>query len=206
MSDGVEKLPIAELDTPAATRLADLVSVLDDLTYCADCCVRLEGILKDGPEDVLLQRALWISALVAYARCFASGVRVGIAPDVYREVDGDPLSAHQAHMDMRNKHIAHSVNAFEQVKVGVVLAPLSADKRGVEGVARLSMAFQHGSADVVEQLRLLAQAAGEEVRKRCGALEVKVLRESRQMSLVDLYSRATPRAVVPGAGAIGSRR
>jgi hypothetical protein len=117
----MEQLHIAELETQNARLLADHASVFQDLGFCIQCCDRLASMLRDGRKDTVLQQALWTSALVAYARCFGTGVRYGITPEIYARFEGEPLEVHKHYIKMRNKHIAHSVNPFEQVKVGAVL-------------------------------------------------------------------------------------
>jgi hypothetical protein len=107
---------------------------------------------------------------------------------------------------MRSKHIAHSVNPFDQVKVGAVLSPPTGGNRGVQGVSTLSMRHIHDSLEGVGQLRLLARTALEVVAARSRELEQKVLEESKEMPLDELYARASPRTVVAPPKAAGSRR
>jgi len=161
----MEQLHIAELDTEHARLLADHASVFQDLGFCIQCCDRLASILTDGPKDSVAQQALWTSALIAYARCFATGVRYGLTPEIYARFEGEPLEVHKRYVEMRNKHIAHSVNPFDQVKVGALLSPPAAEKREVLGVSTLSMKHIRDSLEGVEQLRLMARTALGEVAR-----------------------------------------
>lgn len=85
-------------------------------------------LLADWPEaaghgpDTANARALWISGLVSHARCFRGGVRTaGGAPDAVRALSESNKERHEYFLNLRDKHIAHSVNAFEQAKVAVGL-------------------------------------------------------------------------------------
>jgi hypothetical protein len=71
------------LDMPSARVLADQASIIQDLQFVRDCCKRLLTEL-DRPEedrDGIVPQALWSSALVAYARCFSEGRRLGLATE-----------------------------------------------------------------------------------------------------------------------------
>ena len=60
------------LDDPAAAALARLVEVFEDLQTVLRCCERLVGELavESGPDEVVVE-AVWTTALLSYARCFA---------------------------------------------------------------------------------------------------------------------------------------
>jgi hypothetical protein len=50
-----------------------------------------------------------------------SGWRARLEPSIYAHLAGDPLGTHEYYKDTRDKHIAHPVNAFEEVRVGVAM-------------------------------------------------------------------------------------
>jgi hypothetical protein len=57
---------------------------------------------------------------VKYVRCFTTGKRFGLDLSVFDDSDG-ARDTHQYFKDMRDKHVVHSVNPFEDASVGVVL-------------------------------------------------------------------------------------
>src|SRR6516164_10317876 len=71
------------LDIPSARVLADQASIIQDLQFVMDCCKRLltELAVPAEDRDTVLPLALWSSAVVAYARCFGSGRRFGLATE-----------------------------------------------------------------------------------------------------------------------------
>ncbi len=96
-------------------RLADMVGVLLDLRMTAG---RTAWLLRhhDGKRtDMLVLEAMQDSALIHYGRCFKGGSRTAFL--VPREwVDKLPADLRQAHrdfLDLRDKHIAHSINDWE---------------------------------------------------------------------------------------------
>lgn len=128
-TDGVDhpiaSVPVLRIDSQEAREVADLSAIIQDLKFVNGCCERLWAELQkeDKIRDVVLIRALWTAALVGYWRCFGTGKRaplsrgdVGALP-----LKGEVLEWHDHLCDLRNKHIAHSVNPFEQMAVGVIL-------------------------------------------------------------------------------------
>jgi hypothetical protein len=203
----VIRLPIAELTTENAQLLADCTSIDNDLAFCMRCCERLSQFVQSGHQDMVLQRSLWTSALVAYARCFASGVRYGLTPEIFSKHEGKLLvEAHKYFIEVRNKHVAHSVNPFEQIKVGVALSPTSSDKRQIEGIQTLVGIQLHGGLEEIEQLRMLTRIALEWTTAAGKVLHAQVLEEAQSIPIDELYKRANPRIVVPPSSSVTGRR
>jgi hypothetical protein len=115
-----------EVKTALARKLADAAAELHDVRFAHQA---VEELLASWPAesptgpDAVSARSLWTAALVSYARCFRGGVRRGSAKAIEDGLSGLDRVMHDYAMAMRDKHIAHSVNAFEQAKVGVVLGP-----------------------------------------------------------------------------------
>lgn len=151
-----QQMPMSELRTPEAEHLGDLSLIVLDLRSTIDICRRLIEELQKGEQDGVLIEALWTAALVKYTRCFATGKRLGLDEKIFEHFEGDPLGTHGYFIDMRNKHVAHSVNLFEEVRVGVVLSAPSAEARKVEGVAVLTRKLISAEVDGVRNLITLA--------------------------------------------------
>jgi len=106
------------IDFPEAIELANWAGIRLDLKFVCDACDRL--IHTDQSDDIL-RRALFVAALVAYARCFKGneGVRIGLKEnDLESMGENKVLAFHQFFITLRDKHIAHSVNDFEQAVIG----------------------------------------------------------------------------------------
>ena len=118
---------------PMAARLADLAGIQADLeravSYCGRMAARYAGShLAKTPFDIVGfttqidfddWEALSTATAVAYGRCFSSGVRIRLTELVHQMPDEEMRKMHQFLIEFRNKHVAHSVNAFEENSVGV---------------------------------------------------------------------------------------
>lgn len=201
----MQELYVAGVDCEEAKKLADLASIHQDLIFVSRSLKRLLQLLKEGSKNELLIQALWSVALVAYVRCFSEGRRSNLSEDVFKDIAG-ATETHRFYKNLRDKHIAHSVNPFEQVFVGLVLSPQDSPKREVLGVSTLSQKLISTSIEGVETLLKLVSVAGREVVKRAKDQERMVLQKGKEVPIESLYSRARLRAVTPGPEDAGKAR
>jgi hypothetical protein len=206
MSAELRNCPIAKVDFEEAKTLADLAALTQDLGAVMLTCTRLMDLIEEKSKDQILVEALWTSALVRYSRCFANGKRFGLEESLFSGLNGDPIAVHRYFMAMRNKHIAHSVNPFEQMEVGLVLEPQDRGERKVIGVSTLAIRHITSDREGVRQLGMLAKVLLAKVTGMAKQLEQEVLAIGRTLRLDDLYSRATPRVVAPGPDAATKSR
>ena len=89
----------------------------------------------------LLAEAMFTLAVVAYVRCFASGRRKGLSPDIF---GGKPRlrRAHDEFKSIRDQHIAHAVGVLENLHVMVAADDPSSPALGV---GALGVFFSHTS-------------------------------------------------------------
>lgn len=201
----VEEIFGAKVEFEEAKVLADLASIHQDLVFTRDALMRLIQLLTDGSQDHILIQSYWSAALVAYVRCFSTGKRYGLTPDIYKHLDG-AIDCHNYYKDMRDKHIAHSVNPFEQVTVDVQLSPSDSDKKEVLGVAVLTMKFMVPEVNGVVDCLRLTSVALKHIVDRCKEYENKVLEVAKGMPIEQLYSKARGRLVAPGPDQAGKPR
>jgi hypothetical protein len=154
----------------------------------------------EGQRDATVLKALWSAALVAYARCFATGKRFGLSNEDVRSLplEGEVFEFHEWLMNMRNKHVAHSVNPFEIVKVGAVLSAPQQPQRQVEGIATLSMQYMLPDEIGVQQLGGLAAALANVVAQRGQAQQETVFNEARELAFEELSLLPPLRTYAPG--------
>ncbi len=99
---------------PEAADLADLTSMRSDLDSALDFGKRLREIYETGLEFLLIDQ-LSTAALIRYCRTFAGGVRnKRLARDMLASLSVEQRQKHDRLDLIRDKHIAHSVNAFEE--------------------------------------------------------------------------------------------
>ncbi len=197
--------PIAAVDFAEARTLADLEGLKQDLIAVAETCNRLADLLKIDSKDHILVEALWTSALIRYVRCFAEGKRYGLRESIFDGLNGDPIGTHRLFIDVRNKHIAHSVNPLEQTHVGLVLERPERGKK-VIGVAALAFRQIAGDGRLVGQLGALAKVLAEKVAALAKEFEQKVLQIGMALPVEDLYARAKPDLAGSEVGALSKPR
>lgn len=198
MTEKQIELPTAKVDFPNAQMLADLAAIIQDLRAIMQACLRLTKLLDEDSKDNILIESLWTSALIKYARCFASGKRFGLSKDIFQGLQGEPIKAHQFYIDLRNKHITHSVNPFEQMEVGLVLSSTNESEKKIIGVSTLSMRHIVSDKKGIHQLGLLSKIAHDKICSLAKETEKKVLEEGKKIPIEELYKIARPRLVAPG--------
>lgn len=200
-----EQLPVVKVAGREAAKLADTASVLQDLGFVVEVCSRLVTLMESGDDcDSLLIEALWSAALVAYVRAFATGVRHGLSEDDVSGLPGEPVAVHRWYKDLRDKHVVHSVNPYEEVSVGAIL---SVDEpKVVEGVAVLSRQLMVGDTQTVSQLRWLASTLRKSIAKRGKEQQDVVLEWLKSLPIESLENNEPLRSYVPGPAQVRDAR
>jgi hypothetical protein len=126
-------------ERPESFELARLTSIRYDLTSTVLLCDYLQtrvGASPTGRLDPELTDAFSTAIVIRYNRAFGvTGIRHGL-----RKKDLDILSKEQraAHMRLyllRNRHYAHSVNAFEDTRVQARYCLERVDEEGITSVS-----------------------------------------------------------------------
>ena len=184
--------PLLRIETPATLDLAGIAGVVFDLSFAADAVARLLAIPKKTRDDHTLTRALWSSALIAYIRCFSSGVRYSLKPTIFSAIP-DADVAHKFFSDLRNRHIAHPVNAFEDCAVGLGVPPGTTEVLFVGEVLLFHLTPGEPNLKVFERLTQHALQWAEAERQR---LRSVVKAEACELSKQELHNlkplRQTP--------------
>lgn len=152
--EGLPEGRVVRLDGEAAREFADLVSLKHDFVMARESLEELLGMLDShraasGDEDsasdsgTIVERALFSAAVTSYGRAFKSGVRraklderAAIAGD---RSEANLLQTHQYLLDLRDKHLAHSVSPLEEVHVSAVL--VESGGREVRSITHTRLAF-----------------------------------------------------------------
>lgn len=196
----MEKMHVARIEFDEAQQLANAASILQDLGFVLDLLTRLRALLGENEPDPVAVQSYWTAALVAYVRCFSSGKRGGLSEAIFEGIQGREqpgVEVHQHYKALRDKHIAHSVNPFEQVEVGAVLSPPAARDRKVEGIATLSMRLISTDAEGVESLQELARIAQQKTALECQLLQRSTQAVAETLNVDELYETATMRTIAP---------
>ncbi|QBZ97568.1 hypothetical protein [Flavobacterium sangjuense] len=123
------ELETIKINTKEGKLLSDLVSLESDLEFTKATLKLLSQrpaetksdneintVNIELSENVVINRALYTSALISYTRCFNKGARLGLTSEIFnyfKDSEG-AKKAHKHFTDLRSKHFAHSINPFEQ--------------------------------------------------------------------------------------------
>lgn len=162
--------PSFELDLEEARDSEELHALYRDLEYVIETVNQLSAHLRQyrdrlgntasvGGADIIA-RALWEAALVAYIRCFTSGVRQHKLDEGIFVGEAEYLREwHDLYKDTRDKHVAHSVSPFEQHHATVWIKDQQGANPEVRGVGTVYLTRAGASAENVAWLGRLATYA-----------------------------------------------
>ena len=172
-----------------------------------DCCKRLltELAVPAEDRDTVLPLALWSSAVVAYARCFGSGRRFGLATEDVRELPlhGAVMKFHKWIIEERDKLTAHPANPFEAAPVGAALSSSKQAARRVEGIVIFSVSHVLIDEIGVRQLGGLASELAKHIAERAQEQQDAVLADAQQLNIDSLYRLPPLRMRPPTDGSAG---
>jgi hypothetical protein len=180
------------LDIPSAQVLADQAVIIQDLQFVMESCKRLLAELARPEEerDPVVPVALWSAALVAYARCFATGQRFGLTADDVTSVplQGEVLSYHKWVVRERNTATRHPANPFDAAVVGAALSAPQAPSGQVEGIVILSTSHVLVDDTGVRQLGGLASELAKQTAEKMRAQQDVVLADAQNLGPDRLYA------------------
>jgi len=153
------------LRVPEAQLLSDLYGIEIDLGNAIEFCDLLLNAWGSTPPTIQLIDPLSTAAVVRYARCFEGGVRTRLTEEDIRAIDPSWVDFHQKMFFLRQKHLAHSVNEFEENRVTVsVVEPPGPPK--VHSIGMLGGRLMGLDADTAQALKELAELVRAEVSRR----------------------------------------
>jgi len=189
--------------------LADLEGIKQDLSYTIEICEHLEKMLNRRGnliENHVLIEALSCAALVKYARALGSGVRTEIPKSIIQKLTSQMKEDHKFFKNVRNKHIAHSVNAFEDIIVQAYLYPEEHGNRGVSQISVSKHEIVGLSGSNVERLKGLCRYFIEKLNPLIEDANNKVLEYARNLPMDELYKRKALSPKVLTSEDAGKRR
>lgn len=176
------------LDLPEAKLLADLTGILNDLKATIDICDLFLQERSRNAELILLE-SLIAAVVVRYARSFKSGVRSRVPTEILDNLTDEQKNIHDWIIGLRDKYVAHSVNAFEENTVVAYLVP---EERGPKNVSSISVQQQRLvslSNEEIAQLKSLSIVISENVTKLLELENKKVLEIARTLPMEELYNQ-----------------
>ncbi|MFQ5779329.1 MAG: hypothetical protein ACE5HN_00920 [Nitrospiria bacterium] len=186
------------IDLEEAAYLADLTGVEYDLRSTIELCDELKELIEASDYRGSRIDTLSTTISVRYSRSFGSGVRKKINIENIGSINEKLLEEHERILAIRNKHIAHSVNAFEENQVVGYYVLENPEEKGIR-----SISVQHGrvvglsysDADSIIQLSKLAL---EYVKSEIEKEKSKILKLVRQKDVNEFIYNASDRVPMIG--------
>jgi hypothetical protein len=159
--------PAYELDIPEARNAEEWHSVYRDLEFVIEVSSYLVRLLEQREQQLgqptsvgssgAHEQALYTAALVAYMRCFGSGKRKNrLDESIFSGDAAHLLERHRYYKNTRDKHIAHSVNAFETTKSAAWIAGLDTENPEIRQVGVL---YTIRTTDAIDAIRWMVKLA-----------------------------------------------
>lgn len=103
-----------DLRIPEAALVADLHGIATDLQRAQEFAKLLIAQFTNETTNWQLVEPLSIAIAITYARAFSGGVRHHLGEDDLKVLTTEQRESHEFLRAYRDKHIAHSVNEFEE--------------------------------------------------------------------------------------------
>ena len=204
-TDPYDQRPV-DIRTSLAATLADQQAILADLATVVDLCNRIDAEFAREQFDEVLVEALGSAALVAYARCFVQGRRARLGPKDVKALRGSSEEDHAEMMNIRNKHIAHSVNAHEQPATIALLGSKASGQRAVVGLMHVNLRLPALNGRTVALLRQLATGLQAALLPAAQAEHEAMFEALKQQDAEALYRLPRASWKTPGREASGATR
>lgn len=177
-----------DLDIPEAQELADLTGIEADLHRAQDFAEMLNDEITSEKPNWNLVEPLSIAITVAYSRAFVTGVRTRLTEADLQILTPSQRAAHDRLRTYRDKHISHSVNAFEQNQPR---AQYCVERVQTEGIT--SIGCSHGrvvslSTEDIESVGELTDVFLKHVDNRLSAEKSKLLTLVRGLPLDKVFA------------------
>ncbi|MEK7234455.1 MAG: hypothetical protein AAB268_11610 [Elusimicrobiota bacterium] len=180
------RFPIAE-----ANRLASLTGIEQDLlgviSYC-DYLIERSDIAK---LDALVWEAISAAAIVRYARCFTTGVRDALTRELFN-TDNDLAKKHDRFIDLRSKHVAHSVNNLEENEVVVQIGDHYVSSTEIRSINTMHKRVVGLSLNEPHALKQISQTVLEKARAMMVEEKALLLELARGCPLAELRHNGLP--------------
>ncbi|WP_412464447.1 hypothetical protein [Flavobacterium mekongense] len=211
-----KKFVDVRLNFHEAKQLAELFAISDDLKYVFHTGKLFNEIYKPSEnsepnypydKNALISRSMWNSMLIAYARCFATGVRYGLSPKIFdtHEQAVEIKKSHKYFIDMRSKDIAHSINSKETSETVALLSDIKEKEKKVETIVCYGMRYIGGKSEV-EVLCNLTVIANKYIENEVAKYQEIVLKKAREIDIEKLYKFPKSRFIAPGNEEAGKPR
>jgi hypothetical protein len=173
------------VSTASTPELEDIASLRRDIELAKLFATEHQRVSESIVSSRSPESSLAIASVVMYGRAFATGVR-GTKPEV-DDLPEELREFHQHIIDLRNKHVAHSVNAHENVAVIAYLTNNSFQPSGIVRLGQVHMEYQPMTITEAETLVTLCDAHLERLAVRSNRIRQRVFAELQELGKDGVY-------------------
>lgn len=196
---------VVAVNTESSREIRDLASLRRDLELASAYATEFASIDRaelTGARDPRL--ALWSAAVVQYGRAFNGGVRQTRLDA--SDLDDVLAEAHQYFLDLRNKHVAHAVNDYEQTIVVAYLTDSSFAPRAITQTGQVHVELLACDEGDPELLVRLADHFAKSVNRRLKVLHDALGRELHELGEAVVYALPALEVPNPDRARVQTRR
>jgi hypothetical protein len=172
-----------DLDIPEAQELADLTGIDADLHRAKDLAQMLMAEMTSAKPNWKFAEPLSMAITVAYSRAFMTGVRARLTEADLSVLTPTQRIAHDRLRAYRDKHVAHSVNAFEENQPRAQYCVERVQTEGITSIGCSHARVVSLSTDDIESVSELADVLLKHVAARIAVEKTKLLSLVRSMPL-----------------------
>jgi hypothetical protein len=189
-----------------AQALADYTSIDFDLRTARDFATAiLEETQKPAP-NWSLSDPFMVATIIRYARAFSGGVRLKLHEEAVSVLTDQQRANHAYFIHVRDKYIAHSVNAFEESEPVARYWVESVQQEGITAIEcnhrRIVGLSEQDLKDIIDLASTWLQYAQQKLREE----KARLLPIVRQIPLEDLFRTAPGPTPAPDISQPHTRR
>lgn len=194
---------------PEALDLARLTSIRQDLASTLSLCNFLESQVEtsaNGWPAMEMVDAFSTAIVIRYNRAFVTGIRHGLREEDLEILTEDQFKAHEYFRALRDKHFAHSVNAFEETRVQARYCLERVQDEGITSVSAAHYRVLGLSHNDVATIKELCACFLEHLKQLEKKEEKRLLSVIRAISLEEVLSAKSSQLTTPTRARVDKRR
>lgn len=180
---------MVQVDTSSAEAVRDLASFRRDMEIAkayGEAFIASDPATIESPRDLRL--AYWVAAVTTYARSFGTGARRSENRPSVEAFTDEQRAAHDLYIELRNKHIAHAVNAFEQTQPFAIITDSGLMRRGITRVGQAHMEIVDTDVEPVRGLVELCNIQIADLQRRLTEANARVMVELYELGEDAVYA------------------
>lgn len=192
-----------------AFELARLTSIREDLISTLALCSYLETQVSESPNGWPASEvtdAFSTAIIIRYNRAFVTGTRHGLRNGELAILSDEQRAAHEHFRALRDKHFAHSVNAFEDTRVQARYCLERVEEEGITSVSAAHYRVVGLNSWELTMIRELCERFLDQLKRLEEDEGRRLLSVIRAMPLAEVLSAKSSPLLSPGTVRVGKRR